>query len=365
MGYKMEETHKRAWAQILLAFLTGILLIFYKQEWRLADQVHHVGTAFIVAAIVTAFWHLREVSEIINKYVGSILVDYSFLAKLELSALMELRSIAARAIIEKNADNPRYKRAELETGIDKLLYERLLPGKNRLSGIYREDYDEDIVVEYETLAEALSEVGAVTDGISEGDLKAFIMKVTTTVQYEVISPRVSDRNYSKYEFTYSTRLPGVANFPKEKLLSILVGNDEKSAVALAVDPKMDKGQVLFLANPTLLDFEEGTCSIWMVSVEYKSPVREPFVLNTMSYLTRGLRASIRMVGKGPSLVFAGQMIATPLNKPTEGGSGVNFTRLKYDGWLFEDHGYHFYWWTEEGDQTLANSSEKSAVTPCA
>src|ERR1051325_804909 len=101
----MREMIKGAWAQILLALTVGILLILYKDEWRYAALIHHLGTALVVAAIVTAFWHLREVSEILHKYVEAILFDYSYLTRLKLESLIELRSKAAAAILQKITDN--------------------------------------------------------------------------------------------------------------------------------------------------------------------------------------------------------------------------------------------------------------------
>src|SRR6266545_3094504 len=124
----MKELIKRAWAQILLAIAVGIALLIYKDDWRFAGFVHHLGTAFVVAAIVTAFWHLREVSDVIQKYVRSMLVDFSYLTNMDVPTLMQLRSTAARAILQRNTDNPSYERTKLENWIDSLLYERLLPG---------------------------------------------------------------------------------------------------------------------------------------------------------------------------------------------------------------------------------------------
>jgi hypothetical protein len=348
----MKELFKRAWAQISLAFAVGIALLLYKDEWRLAGFVHHLGTAFVVAAIVTAFWHLREVSDVIQKYVRSMLVDFSYLTNMDIPTLMQLRSTAARAILQRNTDNPSYDRTKLENWIDSLLYERLLPGKRRLSGIYRDNCSERIAVERLTLADALREVGSPASGLSEEALRAVVVRLTTTGRFTVISPQVSDDNYNYYEFSWAGSSSGVANFPIEKQTRIFVGKDQKNAEQLMVQTKCEDGQILTTIEPKKLEFTKGICTVWLKTIEYKSLAREPFVLNTMSYLTHGIRVDIFQVGQGAPLVFVGQMIATPLNEPTESDCGVRSAHLEYDGWLFEDHGYQFYWWEASDSNTL-------------
>src|SRR6266404_2762041 len=352
----MKEIFKRAWAQILLALAFGILLISYDQQRRCADLIHHLGTAFIVAAIVTAFWHLREVSEVIEKYVTSILLDYSYLTKLKLPALVALRSKAAKAILENTANNPKYKRDELETWIDDLLYKRLLPGEAPSSGLYRENYVDHITVEYLTLEEALRKEGSPISALAPAELGSFVMRVTSTTHYTVISPRLAESKDSGYPFWYSATGRGLTNFPMDKLQTLLVGNDQKSATKLAITISGDEqGKVIYKAEPKSFKFENGACKIWMRLVEYKS-INESFSLNTMSHLTRNLRTSIYQVGQGPRLVFVGQMIATPLEETQTECHEPHGAWLEYDGWLFEDHGYHFYWFP---------SAEEEGIDPSA
>jgi hypothetical protein len=365
----MKEMFKSAWAQILLAIAVGILLISYKDDWPFAEIIHHLGTAFIVAAVVTGFWHLREVSEVIEKYVKSILLDYSYLTKLRLEVLMELRSKAAKAILEKAANNPRFKRDELEAWIDDILYKRLLPGDASSSGVYRENYVERITVEYLTLEEACRDERLPLTDILPEVLGSMIMRVTSITRYTVISPSISDHKGSGYPVGYSNTGSGVGvtNFPVEKLLTISVGNSQASATPLTLGFEEVQGQILSKAEPRIFKFDkDGTCDIWMRVVEYKSPLRESFVLNTMSCLTHNLRAYINHLGKGARLTFVGQMIATPVEKMSKPQPESQGAYLEYDGWLFEDHGYHFYWWTasEEGKtETIKRAPERIAERP--
>ncbi|HEX6188534.1 MAG TPA: hypothetical protein VFZ40_10675, partial [Pyrinomonadaceae bacterium] len=294
----MKDLIKSAWAQILLAIAVGILCLLYKDEWRLSAFIHHLGTAFIVAAIVTAFWHLREVSEVIHKYVRAMLVDFSYLTNMDVPTLMQLRSTAARAILQRSTDNPSYERTKLENWIDSLLYERLLPGKAKLSGIYRDNCSERIAVQRLTLAEALREVGSPADGLSEDALAATVVRVTTTGRFTVISPQVSDDNYKFYEFTYSNSSSGLANFPIEKQTRVFVGNDQRNAEELIVRTTRQDGEVKSTVEPRKLEFTKGMCKVWLKTIEYKSLARDPFALNTMSHLTHGIRVDIFQVGPG-------------------------------------------------------------------
>jgi len=354
----MREMFKRAWAQILLAFVIGVSLISYKQDWRFADLIHHLGTASIVAAVVTAFWHLREVHEIIEKYVKSILVDYSYLTTLKLESLLMLRSKAAKAILEKAANNPRYKRDELEAWIDRLLYVGLLPGKATSPGIYRENYVERITIEYLTLEKALRDIGSASEGIASQEPKPIVMRVISTTKYTVVSPRIPDSKHSDYVFKYFGFGSGLTKFPPNKLLTISIGNNENNAKELTITHNEVQGQILSEAESKAFKFDEdGTCHIWLRVVEYKSPRREPFVLNTMSHLTRNLRAYINQIGQGPPQVFVGQIIATGSDKEESRESGGAL--LEYEGWLFEDHGYHFHWWPAPQDAENAGTHEPS------
>lgn len=333
---------KSAWAQILLAVTAGLLLIAYKPSWHYADLVNHLGEAFVVAGVVTAFWHLREVSEVINKYVRGILLDYDHLATLETSVLRGLRSKAAKAILHNTTDNPRYRRDELEEWIDKLLYQGLLPGGTSSSGLYREDYVERIVIEYLSLDQALASEDLPKEGLTEAALKSQVMRLTTTTEFTVISPTLS--NKSGYTAKNSADGCGLPNFPPKRLMKVRIGKDREHAEEVLTKTSEDnQGQILWESEPRTLDFEHGKCNVWMEIIEYRSPAREPFVLNTMGLLTRNLNVSIHHIGQGPPLLFIGQMIATPTDEGRETDAAAHVAWLRYDGWLFEDHGYHFHW----------------------
>jgi hypothetical protein len=92
----------------------------------------------------------------------------------------------------------------------------------------------------------------------------------------------------------------------------------------------------------------GKCS---ELIEYKSPERESFILNTMALLTKGLTVSVHQIGDGPAQVFVGQLIATPTDEMREGDVGRYQASLSYDGWMFEDHGYQFHWFESEPSGT--------------
>jgi hypothetical protein len=338
----MKGIIKRAWAQIFLAVTVALLLIAYKQAWPYADLVHHLGEALVVAAVVTAFWHLREVSEVINKYVRGILLDYDHLVTLETSVLRGLRSKAAKAILHNKCDNPSYRRDELEEWIDKLLYQGLLPGGTSSSGLYREDYVERIVVEYLTLDQALDSENLPKKGLNDAELRSHVMRLTTTTEFTVISPSLS--NKSGYAAKNTADGCGLPNFPPQSLTRVRIGRDREHAKEVLTKTREDnQGQIFWETEPKTLSFENGKCNVWMEILEYRSPIREPFVLNTMGLLTRNLSVSIHQIGQGKPLLFLGQMIATPSDEGRETDTAPHVAWLKYDGWLFEDHGYHFHW----------------------
>ena len=369
----MSDMIRGAWAQILLALSVGLLALSYREEWRYSGLVHHLGTAFVIAAVVTAFWHLREVSEVIHKYVKAILFDYTYLTRLRLESLMELRSKAAKAILQKAADNPAYKRDELEDWLDTLLYDRLIPGKAPSSGWYRENYVEQIVIEYLTLQEAREYERLDAANISSTDLQSMIMRVTTTTDFTVIAPNVSDENLS-YPVGFTGEGCGLLNFPDEKLIRASGGRDQITSAPLPIKPITAKrGQFCWEAGPMNLAFEKGKCRVWTEMVEYKSPLRESFILNTMALLTHNLTVSIHQIGAGPAQVFVGQLIATPSTDMRRHDAATYRASLRYDGWLFEDHGYHFHWFPaveevssphhERNSQEVSEKAVRAAVQP--
>src|SRR5437868_13343705 len=96
-----------AWAQITLALLSGILGTFIPEHhWY--SFLHEVGIGLIVAAFVTSFWHLRELSELFERFSRQVLLDNDYLSRLNVKTLTALRSAAARRILETCADNPEY-----------------------------------------------------------------------------------------------------------------------------------------------------------------------------------------------------------------------------------------------------------------
>jgi hypothetical protein len=197
---------KIAWAQVILVFILGVGLIYLPTEkYRWLEPLHHIEIGLVVAAAVTSFWHLREFSEFFEKFSSAVLIKDEYLSKLSPQSLTDLRSKAARAILEFHVDNPNYKHTELGEWIDRVLFEDLLPGRAPLSGVYRKHHKEDISLQFLTLEEALNGVDASTSGVPQDDLQSKVIKIISISRFTVISPKVGSADYSFYKAGYSGR----------------------------------------------------------------------------------------------------------------------------------------------------------------
>lgn len=335
-----------AWAQITLAFGAGMALSYYFEPKGKFEVLHHIGIGLIVAAVVTTFWQFREFEEFFVQFSRRILVEDAYLEKLKVPALTTLRSRAGRSILKNYVNNPAYERDALGDWIDELLYSTLLPGQVS-SGLYRDGFEETICIEHLTLAKALKQVGAPTDKLQPADSTTPVLKVTAVTTYRVIAPRLGDPKYSDYTVSYSGNGADMHSFPLEKRIQVRVGTTRDNAVSLDMQPADEPlGGFKYQAKPVKLQFDQktGICPVWMESVEYRDPRHEPYVLSTMGLLTKNLTVHVYHTGTGPRLTFEGGMMASGAKEdPMHGPSSF---RLRYSGWLFEDHGYYVWWWTK-------------------
>src|SRR5436305_1025047 len=300
---KFPKALNLAWSQIALALILGTLLS-YAPATGMSEPFHHIGIGLLVAAVVTTFWQFREFAEYLEKYAQAVLVHDEHLKKLNLPALMTLRARADAAILNSVVTNEHFQRKALGEWLDDMLYAKLLPGNTAGSGIYRDSFDEDICLEYPTLREALIEVGVDTEGIPPADLSQLVLKVTSTATYKAVSPRLKDSNYEYYVVPFSGRGANLPHFPLDRRVSVEVGiaeNLAKPIVLSFVDEPL--GGITFKGEPERLPFRNGECDVWMRSVEYRSPAREPYVLNTMSTLTRNVNVHLYRTGPGPKLTL--------------------------------------------------------------
>lgn len=330
-----------AWAQFTLALVAGILLTFVpSSKWY--SPLHEIGIGLIVAAFVTLFWHLREFSEFFETFAKNILLHDEYLAKLSVKSLTSLRSKAARKILESCADNPQYERGALGDWIDDLMFNHLLPGKTPLSGMYRENYEERVEIDFITLREALAIVASDPADVPSETLTQLVLRVTETAWYTVIPPSRSDASYL---FRYTGRTSDMKHFPLEHRIALMVGEDEATATTLSLKIIDDPlGGVSYSAPPKTLPIRDGRCTVWLKTVEYRWPASEPHVLNTMNIPTRNIKVNLTHVGGGPKLGFSGDLLAAGPNRQIR-----HFPRgisIDFAGWLFEDHGYFLWWWEE-------------------
>jgi len=335
---------KYVWAQIGLALVVGVGLIYFVPKSSSVYIVaEHLGLGLIVAAIVTAFWQLRELTEFFQSLARSTLIEDGYLNRLRIGSLRTLRSRAASAIVSRIVDNPRYKWQQLEQWVDTELFEKCLPGDVPLSGVYREDLRDEITLEFISLRDALRETKIKSDGFPPEALNQDILKQTIKTTYTVIAPKKDSDLYRHYKVTISERVADVPYLRSELLFQFFVGHGESDAVKVDCKPTPRKAGGVEFNGEHSIPIVNGEAKVYTSRVIFSLPHREPFALQTMAVLTHDLQAHLTVDRK--NFVLDGDVIGLG-GKATKRGD-KNWIALEYKGWLFENHGYIISWWETE------------------
>jgi len=137
---------------VFLALIVSILLT-YIPERGLPKLFREIGIGLIVAAIVTAFWQLREISEYFLSLARSTLIQDEYLRRLNLPSLRHLRAAAASVILQRHVNSPNYDWRQKEQWFENVLFQTIFPSEQAGSGIYREDFRDVITLEFISLGE--------------------------------------------------------------------------------------------------------------------------------------------------------------------------------------------------------------------
>lgn len=329
------------WAQIALAFLGGAALIYWAPEKGFWKVIDHIGIGFVVAAIVTLFWQLREMTEFFLSLARSTLIEDDYVRKLNQPSLRRLRSAAVSAAVEDLVTNQKYDWRKLEGWVDEVMFSRLLPTAPPPSGVYRKDYRDSIVLEFVTLRAALSELSAPMDAVPQDALNMIVLKQTITTRYTVVAPRLGTE-YQGYPVSLSGKASDMPFIETKSRVRYYVGNREQDAVEVPVRiVDIPRGGIEYEARREV-SFVNGEAHVWTKRVTYVLPASEPFIVETMSHMTDGARVHLSATGTDGRIVFDGDMIGFGGTKNIE--YLANGLELEYGGWLFEDHGYIIWWW---------------------
>jgi hypothetical protein len=350
---KLFKVITRAWAEVILALSGGLAL---STRFEAEDPnhwfrvLHDIGIGLVVAAIVTVVWNLSEFTEFFERFAQGILVRDEYLRRLSDDALKELRLRAAKTILDRYVDNEAFNRTALEHAIDQQLYGKLLPAPGKLSGMYREDYTDNVTLEFITVSRALEDLGERIEHLSDSDRATAVLRVTTITTYRMISPILSNE---VYEVPFNGKAADLDLIPMNKRIQLFVGANEAQSkkVEITTTNNPEGGMKYSAEKPAKVTLDCGACKVWLKIVEYRSPTREPYSLNTMSWATKGLDVEVRMIGPGPNLVFEAGVIASGESEEIThipGGLKVGFSE-----WLLENHGYFLWWWEPKSPATVA------------
>src|SRR5713101_313829 len=96
-GFRISDLFSNVWALITLIFLTGIALSLTPGggPWSIA---HAISDGLIVVTLVALFWHLKEVRDFFLFLAEETLIKDSYLKRLSLDSLRQLRIAVASVI---------------------------------------------------------------------------------------------------------------------------------------------------------------------------------------------------------------------------------------------------------------------------
>ncbi len=339
---------RHVWAQFGLAFTAGVLLSLWAGSDPHRVLFAHIGMALTIAAIITLFYQLHEMSVLFQSIARTTLIENDYLRLLNTAALRKVRTSAAAEILHRGVDNPRYERLALEGLVDNLLYKTLAPARGAPSGAYRENYREVVTLEFIEMAEAARLLGLDAHALGGGE---YLLRETSIAEYVVVSPRLRDSLFRNHDVVLSVTLADVPGVPLAKRARVWVGESAATATPLHLVFKDRADGGFEYEGRTTVPFVDGQAHVWMKLEEWRFGMRQPHIFNIMALPTKGISATVFMTGRSLPLVFEGSIVA--IESTPEPSWQPNGIHLEYPGWLLEGHGYFVWWWLGIGGERAA------------
>lgn len=330
---------RSVWTYIGLGILGGVLLTTVVHEKYPSDIFLRLGDALIIASLVGGLLHVKEVSVLFETLARKTLVQDEYLMKLSSDQLRKIRSLTLQLTVGKAVNNPDHRWRDLESTIEsQVLFQYLPDDRNPKAGLYRSDYDEAIALKFMTLGESFEDAHVEVPAEAQGDPQLGLVKVrkhTTTTSFEIIASRTDIE--IEFEYPLEFMFGEVPFFPTPNRVKSWVGEEEASAEEIHFDePKVEAGLITFKKKVLLK--VRGSRSVWVKTEEWYDADDPRFILNTMSFLTRGLSLA---VSSDQPLRFGGGIFGIGRESPAKVMEhGVS---LRYDNWLLEENGYIIWW----------------------
>lgn len=320
--------------------VTGVAAVYaaerYVPHGPWCEVVKHIGTGFIVAALATLFFHIREVKEHLHKFARIVLVESEYLSTLRPARLFELRRKIGAVILEDVVTNHEYDFGALDRALEQTFFKGMMQGGTATPDAeYRRAYRETIGLRFMTAQQMAQHTGAMPQA---GDNHLYV-EVTTVTNYEVVSPKAGAR---PYVVTFSNELSKTPGLLEGKKCQWFVGPSENKMEKVTLKHEEgSNGQLTFKGRYEKLAFGAGgVVTVCRKSIEIERADEAPFSLVRMAQLTHAptLTVSANISVKCLEIYTMGLG-----GEQDRGGEvGQTFT-LRYDGWMAEDHGYMVTW----------------------
>lgn len=359
----MEQWWKRSWAQLVLLALLGVALIDIAElamphGWIVRREViKHIGTAFLVATIVAAVFHIREVKEHITQFTRGILLENAFLETLAPETLRHLRRQIAKALLRTTVTNEKFEYGKLDEQLEEMLFGKLQAEDKGERASYRSAYAEHLELTFMTGVQL-----AQAKGISASpEPDRIFVEFSTITRYRLICPKSGPLPKGhpprSARIACDGRLSRISWLSEKQQLecSLSIGGNP---VALSPTINVDGGALNYEC-PHDADFtEEGVLQVETTIVEIERADDAPFMLKQMTSLTEAPRISVN--GNVSEKLI--NMHVLGLGGHERKRDGAHSFTLQCTGWMAEFHGY-VVWWTPS-DVSAGFASGPNPVGGC-
>ncbi len=294
--------------------------------------------AALVAVVVAALFHFREVEEQLSKFASIVMVDSEFLGQLNKGSLFKLRRKIAAVVLEKVVTNrEHYDFYRIHEALEEVLFRELAEATT--GGEYRTDYEETVDIRFYTGAELALRKGADGPQPSGAASERLYAEITTVSRYKVVSPR-------KQEAPHKVECTGIlARVPflrENQQVEWLVGScpTDQQPVQLSFPSGTANERLEYSGRANLKFSSDGLINVCTQCVEVETADEAPFMLKQMNMMTDA--PQLTLTSNVPVKLFRIHQMG--LGQPGERrGETSGVVTLPYRGWMAKNHGYLLIW----------------------
>jgi hypothetical protein len=329
-------------ATILIGEYSVDLLPFVIVEFWKSVTIH-IGTAFMVAAIVGLVIEFTEYTDFFEKRLSSVLTGNTFAAffgknlsavlmgnefikMLNPNKLNEINVLAMKKMIENKANNPDYNAMSLPDAINKSVI-------SDMGQKYRDNWFNTI--RYEILDS--KGVKNLLNSEPTPELKEKVVQITIETQYDLISPHLYYSTEEQIAYLWTVRkVPGLDTMHHWQFYLSIDGND----IPIDVNSFIKENGL----GQTTLDLKKIFTLTRKAAIKYKVIIYQFGDCGYYSSYFEGLTHNARInFSSNKDLNLMAEIFGLKEYDPWPNPVGPNHIAIELKGWALEGHGYYIAW----------------------